>query len=259
MIKLFVQNKFGRIKRESHGEKEMYLYNTAEYEEGDVIILEIEGDTGHYYVQLDDALGKSLVYLTDDLHFDVPFGEKHISYSPKAFVGNRHLLYVKKADENDISTYRNLAENVYDQHGNTNYFPHASANVETRGEAIFAARNVIDGLIANHSHGEWPYTSWGINRQDDAYLRLEFGRMVEIDKLVIYERADFPHDNWWKQITVEYSDGDISTINLIKTDQGQVVKFPTKAIEWLILRDLIKADDPSPFPALTQIRVYGKG
>ncbi|WP_026511248.1 hypothetical protein [Butyrivibrio sp. LC3010] len=77
--------------------------------------------------------------------------------------------------------------------------------------------------------------------------------------LVIYERADFPHDNWWKQITVEYSDGDISTINLIKTDQGQVVKFHTKAIEWLILRDLIKADDPSPFPALTQIRVYGKG
>lgn len=44
---------------------------------------------------------------------------------------------------------RNLAKNVMDQHGETNCYPHASANVETRGEAVFAARNAIDGV-----HGE---------------------------------------------------------------------------------------------------------
>lgn len=207
---------------------------------------------------VDEALGKSLVYLTEDLHFLVPFGEKHISYPPKSFNGKRHLLYAKRANDVEINTYRNLAENVNDQHGDTHCYPHATANVETRGESVFAARNAIDGVVANHCHGEWPYASWGINRQDDACLKLDFGRPVEIDKLVIYERADFPHDNWWERITVEYSDGESCKYNLVKTDQGQEIKLEKKTIEWLLLKELIKADDPSPFPALTQIEVYGK-
>lgn len=57
--------------------------------------------------------------------------------------------------------------------------------------------NAIDGVTENRSHGEWPYASWGINRQDDAKIRLDFGRPVEVDTIVLYTRADFPHDNWW--------------------------------------------------------------
>ena len=53
------------------------------------------------------------------------------------------------------------------------YKRQASANVETRGESVFAARNAIDGVKANRSHGAWPFESWGINRQDDAQLTLE--------------------------------------------------------------------------------------
>ncbi len=30
-----------------------------------------------------------------------------------------------------------------------------------------------------------------------------------------------------------------------------------KNISWIRLKDLIKSEDPSPFPALTQIEVYG--
>ena len=36
-----------------------------------------------------------------------------------------------------------------------------------------------------------------------------------------------------------------------------VFTFEKKTVEWLKLGELIKADDPSPFPALTQIEVYG--
>lgn len=54
-------------------------------------------------------------------------------------------------------------------------YPHATANVETRGESVFAAKNAIDGVRANRSHGEWPYESWGINMQDDAAMKLDFG------------------------------------------------------------------------------------
>ena len=34
--------------------------------------------------------------------------------------------------------------------------------------------------------------------------------------------------------------------------------IPEKEITWLELCNLIKAEDPSPFPALSQIEVYGR-
>lgn len=88
--------------------------------------------------------------------------------------------------------------NPWAVHGAGGPYPHASANVETRGEMVFAAKNAIDGLKANSFHGEWPYTSWGVNRDPEAAWRLDFGRTVELDEAVFYLRADFPHDAWWK-------------------------------------------------------------
>ena len=143
------------------------------------------------------------------------------------------------------------------QHGDTGCWPHASANVETRGEAVFAARNAIDGVLANDSHGKWPYESWGINMQDDAEMTLEFGRTVDFDRIVLYTRADFPHDNWWTSVTFTFSDGTEETVSLEKSSKPHILSIERKGIKWLKFGKLIKADDPSPFPALTQIEVYG--
>ena len=206
---------------------------------------------------MDDALGKAFVYVTGTVRYLIPFGEKKVCYSPKVFVGNRHLLTARFATEEEISAYKNLALNVIDQHGETNCYPHAWANVETRGESVFAARNAIDGVTQNHSHGEWPYESWGINMQDDAMMTVEFGRLIEADKIVLYTRADFPHDNWWKQVTLSFSDGSSIKWNLEKSDKPHIITFDKKRISWVRLHDLIKAEDPSPFPALSQIEVYG--
>ena len=46
-------------------------------------------------------------------------------------------------------------------------------------------------------------------------------------------------------------------LDLEKTDVSQDFSFEEKTISWLVLKELIKADDPSPFPALTQIEVFG--
>ena len=107
------------------------------------------------------------------------------------------------------------------------------------------------------SHGRWPYSSWGINQQDDAEFTLDFGRPVDFDKIVIYTRADFPHDNWWEEGTLTFSDGTTEVIKLGKSYDPQPFAIERKGITWLKLGNLIKADDPSPFPALTQIEVYG--
>ena len=230
----------------------------GEYREGDRVVLESSEKNVHLVWQADDALGSALVYITEHtVSYPVPFGEKKVCYSPKIFSGNRHYLYVRLAEEAEISAYRNLALNVMDQHGDPGCYPHASANVETRGESVFAARNAIDGVTENRSHGEWPYTSWGINRDPAACLKLEFGREVEADRIVLVTRADFPHDSWWTQATVTFSDGSAIELPMEKSAKPHVFTFPKKKISWLTLDKLIKADDPSPFPALTQIEVYG--
>ncbi len=74
---------------------------------------------------------------------------------------------------------------------------------------------------------------------------------------MLYLRADFPHDNWWKEITIAFSDGSTLTAPLDKRADGQEICFEKRVVTWLELRNLIKAEQESPFPALTQIAVYG--
>lgn len=241
----------------SSGEDFVDLVCMHEYQEGDRIVLETSDKNIYVNWQVDDALGSAFVYITDNVSYLVPFGEKRISYSPKVFTGNRHYIYAEAAREDEVRAYRNLALNPADQHCDVPCFPHATANVETRGESVFAAKNAIDGVRANLSHGQWPYESWGINRQDDASMRVDFGRKVRTDKVVLYTRSDFPHDNWWTQITLNFSDGSSQEFSLEKSTKAHVLTFPEKEITWIELCKLIKADDPSPFPALSQIEVYG--
>ena len=225
MIQIKVLDAEKNIVAENGGQEEVNLTLRREYQEGDTIIFEIGGETGHYWMQVDDVLGKSLVYLTGDQTYEIPFEEKKFNLSPKAFTGEKQLISLRKARPYEVNIYRNLAENVNDQHGDVNCYPHASANVETRGESVFAAKNAIDGVTANHSHGKWPFASWGINQRDDAQMKLEFGREIKTDRIILHTRADFPHDNWWVKATVEFSDGSSMVLDLEKTDVSQEFTF----------------------------------
>ena len=66
----------------------------------------------HYWMQVDDVLGKSLVYLTGDQTYEIPFEEKKFNLSPKAFTGEKQLISLRKARPYEVNIYRNLAENV---------------------------------------------------------------------------------------------------------------------------------------------------
>ncbi len=253
----------GITKCVSRGMDEVHLVAALEYEEGDRIVIEASESKQYLVVQVDDALTPALIYLKkNSLEFKIPFGEKRNSYSPKVFYGNRHYLYARLATKGEVSAYRNLAlnpmdQNLTEQNEEAEYYPHARANVETRGEAVFAARNAIDGIRENRSHGEWPYGSWGINRRPDASFTLEFGREVLVDQIVLYTRSDFPHDNWWKQVTFIFSDGTSLDFPMEKSEQPHRLTFEKKRIHSLTMEKLIASSDPSPFPALSQIEVYG--
>ncbi len=239
------------------GENVSLVYTNA-YTPGDRVALEI-GSPGQFCViQFEDTMPPALVYVQNrEINFRIPFGEQAIVYSPKSFTGNRHVIRARLANQEEIKQRRNLALNPYDQHGKTGFFPHAVANVETRGESVFAARNAIDGIFENSSHGEYPYQSWGINRDPQAELTLYFGRRVEVDELRLTLRADYPHDNYWIQATALFSDGDNIKLPLISSREPQRFPIPPRTIEWITLKELIQAEGPSPFPALTQIEAWG--
>lgn len=240
-------------------ESENVLYYADEYAAGDVIVLQVP-KAGYYVICLDDAMGEELVWMSgDSFVLKIPFEEGRISYSPRAFIGVDHYLTARPAREEEITARHNLARNVYDCHGNAACYPHAYANVETRGESVFAARNAIDGVIYPWCHGHYPFQSWGINRDPDACWTLDFGRVVKADTLVLTTRADFPHDAWWTSVRVTLSNGEQMILPLEKAEDGhgQCFDLHGQEITSLMLDDLKKADDPSPFPALTQVEVWG--
>jgi len=225
------------------------------YRSGDHILLTVDED-GLYDIQLDEALGKHTVYIKGSATYEIPIEEeKRTCFPTQAFSGNKHLLTLAKSGIQGF--YRNLAINPYDNHHTLGMFPHATANVETRNEMQFAARNAIDGVLENRDHGKYPYTSWGINQDPKAELTVEFGRPVTVDLVRITLRADWPHDSWWKEATLTFNDGETLVCTLKKDALPQSFPMREKTITSIKIGNLIKGDD-ALFPALTQVEVFGR-
>ena len=119
MIKVQVINKEGTIIAEAAGTREVNLPVSRTYEEGDRVVFLADETPAFYVFQADDALGEALVYVTGEVSYEIPFGEKKVCYSPKIFSGESHLITARKAREWEYESYRNLAVNVMDQHGDT--------------------------------------------------------------------------------------------------------------------------------------------
>lgn len=171
--------------------------HTAPYADGDWIALECDESGLFCVVQLEDTMPPALVYIRESgMDFLIPPADNHINYNPRSFTGSSHLLRVRLATPEEIVARRNLAFNPYDCHDSRIFYPHASANMETREEAVFAARNAVDGIYENGVHGSWPYQNWSINRDLNAALTIDFGRAVTVDEIRLTLRADFPHDSW---------------------------------------------------------------
>ena len=146
--RIYITDQSGYIKAGLAGSDEVILAWKGEYAEGDVIHMEF-AKPGFYVIRVDDCVDDSLVYITQThLRYNVLFDEKKKAHNPKAFTGERHYVALRPARPWELG-YRNLAKNPADQHDVEGCYPHASANVETRGESVFAARNAIDGIVAS--------------------------------------------------------------------------------------------------------------
>ncbi len=253
---LSIQNN-GVTKATAQGESSVQLCYNGAYEQGDTIVL-TPSEPCFAILSLEKSLDDTYVYLVGEYVLPIPFGADRISYSPICFTFDTHFLSARLASVAEIAQCKTLCRNCYDHHKNTGAYPHAYANVETRNEAIFAARNAIDGVSTAGGHGPYPYQSWGINQQADAQITVDFGRAVDIEAIAITLRSDFPHDNWWHQVCVQCSDGSRTVFSLQKTSDAQYFPMIRKAVTSITMCEMLKDEtDPSPFPALMQLEAFG--
>ena len=152
--------------------------------------------------------------------------------------------------------YRNVALNPKDTMGPAKSYPHASTNSVCRNDPVFAANSVINGQTANHAYGR-KFPSWGPDRREDLWLKIDFAKTIEIDKIVLYIRAKFPHDKHWHSATVEFSDGSTEKIKIAKTGAPQTFKFKKRKVSWLRFTDLVQ-DKPLGWCAFTEVQVWGQ-
>lgn len=228
------------------------------FEPGDRLELLCDETDIELEITLDYSLTPSIVYLASGRHvFPIPFGDDRDPYGQAAFDGDCHWAYARLLDEGERANYRNLACNSCDLESQTACFPHASTNSGATNNR-FLARNAIDGIFQTCHHGRWPYESWGINGHDDAILKVDFGRPVLAEELILFLRADFPHDTWWKQATLTCSDGFSKELGLSKTGAPQRFALGRHTIEWVTLSDLVQVEDVPGWPALSQIMVMGR-
>jgi hypothetical protein len=254
---LEIVNKDGEVLLRNTAEDEVSLAYRGLYNPGEKIVLTSNKNDIFVVLRLEDSLESSLVYLKSyQTEFEIPFDKERKPYGLKAFTEERHWAWVRIARDYEIETYKNLARNTFDTKDNKSMYPHASTNVVTE-DPVFFPRNTIDGVFETSNHGSWPHSSWGINRKKDAWLKIDFGRNVIVDNVVLYLRADFPHDNWWKEADLIFSDESVEHINLQKTGKGQCFKIIPRNVEWIKLSNFTISDEPSEFPALSQIEVYG--
>lgn len=228
------------------------------YEEGDYILVTSDVSGIELEAMLDISLPKSIIYLSGTtFRFDIPFSQAREPYGQHAFTGDCHWGYIKAIDEKSRKNYVCLSQNSMDLEDQDMIFPHASTNSGATNPR-FLSRNAIDGIFQTCHHGRWPYQSFGINGRDDAWLKVDFGREVLAEDLLIYLRADFPHDAWWDQITVELSNGTRLIVPLTKTGAPQKVELGEQKITWLKISDLKKAECEALWPALSQLQVMGR-
>ncbi|MDF7683566.1 hypothetical protein PT287_08655 [Lactobacillus sp. ESL0679] len=232
------------------------------FQDGDYYEVNVEHAPMYLMVQLDAVLNPTLIYLAKpNWRYKIPMNLERYSALPDgAFTGEHHYACVRKAEDYEINAYQNLARNSHDQRQESGAYPHISANAETRGEEPFLVKNVIDGYLANKGHGRFPFQSWGIDARDDAKLKLDFGRPVNIAKIGIQLRADYPHDSYWTKATIKFSNNNKQIVDLVKTAKIQYFVVNQENVSFLSINNLIRDSqgDPDSFPSLSQLIVLGK-
>ena len=163
--------------------------------------------------------------------------------------------------------YKNVAINPADVRAPGHGFPHASSNSEypcppasgtgaCTPDTTFLALNAIDGRTGNSCHGSLPNCgSWGPQIITGLWWRVDFGHDVQVDKVVIWIRHDFPHDSWWQDATLVFSDSSKVAIHPDSVALGQPFTFTSRITNSLTITNLVP--NAAKWCAFSEVQVWG--
>ena len=254
MIKLDICNKDGAVKTSYSGEAIDVIYENA-YVPGD--FGRIICDDNFLEVSFDETQKPSIVYLPEKkLVYEFPYDAMLVAYDMDSWLSNSHHIILKTTTEGYET--RNIALNSIDKPESKNVYPHAWANMVTRNDPCFEAKNAIDGICDNSGHGNYPYHSWAAGAREDMVYKIDFGCEVLIEKLTFFLRADFPHDTYWKSLDVQFDDGSTAKADFEMTASGQdLVLDEPKTTKTITFINFKQATEPLSWAALSQVEVYG--
>ena len=178
------------------------------------------------------------------------------------------LSFLLTSFDKPQKTYCNLALNPADVNDEVwtpeNGYPHATSNSEYPGDSSdpsFWALNAIDGKTENRGHGK-DFPSWGPEKRTDLWWKVNFGKEVEVNKVVIYIRADFKpytpqdHDGYWVSAKLRFSDGSVQSIQLKRTADPQVFELKTTKTSFVQITDLVE-EGPLMWCSFNEVEVWG--
>ena len=257
LIKLSIIDINKDIKASYEGENIDILYDSC-YKEGDV--MSVKCDSDFVSVSFDESQKESIIYVPEgEFTYPIPLGKALIAFDAASWERDCHRIVVRPVSEEEAYGTRNIALNSVDFTDNKRSFPHAWSDFVTRNEPTFEAKNAIDGVCENKGHWGYPYQSWAAGAREDMTYRVDFGCEVEVTDLVIYLRADFPHDTYWKSFAIRFDDGSKFYADFKETHEGQQVTLPEpKVTTYIELVDFKQAVEPLSFAGLTQVEVIGK-
>ena len=217
---------------EESGETSVQLSVKDAYAVGDKIKITLP--EGQHYVAFCLSKGnveETILYLPKST-FTYTVPNISASYPNTMGSSRKSTVTARIPTAEELTASRNLACNPADLKTLKNVYPHATASSVCRGSDEFAARNAIDGFTQNKGHGTWPFQSWGpeANLTAKDNLKIDFGRDVSLTELIIFLRADFPHDTFWQSCTVTFSDGTTQELSFKQSANGQSIKFDTAVV-----------------------------
>ena len=229
----------------TRGERAYYEYYLAQRERN----AEIVADDVAKKIEA-DATRKSF-QLSDFQQFDRGGLEYRKKFMDEFLTRSYPSKCAKSGAEN---AYRNLALNRDDIEGDEETvleYPHATSNSENAYLSVCAAKNAIDGN---------PDTSWTPSLRTDAWINIDFGVEVEIDKIVVQFTPEIEQTQDLRTAVIEFSDGSTETIELRPTREPQTFSFEKRRVVRLKLKDVAQNDLPNvpiaPF-SVAELEAWG--
>ena len=148
------------------------------------------------------------------------------------------------------NSVRNLAVNEDAFAYHLRSYPRATSNSHYRYRPEFSPANAIDGQRTSDKY-------WRPARRTDLWLLVEFGREVEVERVVVTLHQHHDQRQTWTGATLEFSNGKKVPIALLNTSEPQEFTFPGQKCLSVKLVDF-QEQFPLGDNGIAEFEVYGR-